>query len=297
MPKWLVYSSLSLVTWALWSLVSPIASRDLSGSMVQLLSSVGLLPVALVLLFSRRLREGANLRTGFLLALATGILAGTGNIFLYTALSAHGPVSLVFPITSMAPVVPVLAAPFLFHERLRAVQGLGAGLALLAIVLLNTAADPPVAAPAGDSPSWMLYSLLSLLAFGATFLTQKGATYFISDELSTVAYTGGFLLLDIVLIAADRSLTWNVPALAGWASVFIGVLMGIGSLTLFAAYRHGKASVVTPFSQLFPVITVVAAVPLFHERLTLPRGIGIVAALAAGVILSLEKSDRCTGRP
>ncbi|MGH8246686.1 MAG: EamA family transporter, partial [Gammaproteobacteria bacterium] len=62
-------------------------------------------------------------------------------------------------------------------------------------------------------------------------------------------------------------------------------------LTLFAAYRHGKASIVTPFSQLFPIITVLVAVPLYHETIDLLRGIGIVAALAAGVILSIEKTD------
>jgi drug/metabolite transporter (DMT)-like permease len=189
----------------------------------------------------------------------------------------------------MAPLVPVLAAPFLFHEKIRAVQAVGAGLALAAIVLLNTA--PASAGAVGQvAPwsSWMGYSLLSLFAFGITFLTQKGATYFISDELSTVAYTVGFILLDVVVLATDRSMTWNIPAQAGWASLFIGVLMGFGSLTLFAAYRYGKASIVTPFSQLFPIITVIAAVPLYEEPINLARGVGIVGALAAGIILTLE---------
>ena len=127
--------------------------------------------------------------------------------------------------------------------------------------------------------------------FGITFITQKGATYFISDELSTVAFTVGFVLLDLVLLPTDRSLSWNIPAKAGWVSVFIGILMGVGSLTLFAAYRYGKASIVTPLSQLYPIITVLVAVPLYHETIDLLRGIGVVAALGAGVILSIEKSD------
>jgi hypothetical protein len=71
MPKWLVYSTLSMFSWAIWSLVSPIASRGLSGSMIQVLSSMGLVPVALLLLFSPRLRKGADFGKGFLLALAT----------------------------------------------------------------------------------------------------------------------------------------------------------------------------------------------------------------------------------
>ncbi|MBI1895873.1 MAG: DMT family transporter [Acidobacteria bacterium] len=292
MPKWLVYSMASMLIWAIWSLVSPIASRELSGSMIQVLSSVGLIPFAFLLLFSKHLKEGTHFGKGLLLAMATGIMAGTGNILLYNALANHGPVSLVFPITSMAPLVPVLAAPFLFREKIRGIQALGVALALIAIVLLNTTSSPAGAAgPVRLFSAWMLYALLALLVFGATFLTQKGATYFISDELSTVAYAVAFVLLDVVLLATDQSLMWNIPATAGWVSVFIGVLMGGGSLTLFAAYRHGKASVVTPLSQLFPIITVLVAVPLYGERIDLLKGIGIAAALAAGLILGMERTE------
>jgi drug/metabolite transporter (DMT)-like permease len=292
MPKWLAYATVSMLIWALWSLLSPIASRDLSGAMVQILSSVGLIPFALLLLFSRNLKKYTHLSKGIILALATGLTAGWGNVLLYEALGAHGPVSLVFPIISMAPLIPVLSAPFLFKEKIRGLQAFGIGVALVAIVLLNT--TPASAGPDGGFnlfSKWMLYTLLSLVVFGITFLTQKGATYFISDELSTVIYTVGFVLLDFVLVLSDRTLSWNIPKTAGWVSVFIGVLMGVGSLTLFAAYRHGKASIVTPFSQLFPVITVIVAVPLFHESIDLLRGAGIVAALGAGVILSTEKAE------
>ena len=79
--------------------------------------------------------------------------------------------------------------------------------------------------------------------------------------------------------------------------MLIGILMGVGSLTLFAAYRHGKASVVTPYSQLFPIITVLAGVPLYGERLDLLRSAGVVAALAAGVILSVEKPEAAPVSP
>ena len=292
-PKWLVYASISMLIWAIWSLVSPSASRDLSGSMIQILSSVGLIPCALVLLFSKNLKNTTHLWKGLTLALATGVTAGLGNIMLYNALST-GPVSLIFPITSMAPLVPVLAAPLLFRERIRGIQALGIGVALIAIVLLNTVPSGATMPAFSFSATWKIYTLLALFIFGITFLTQKGATYFISDELSTVAYTVGFLLLDVVLLFTGSGLTWNIPARAGWISIFIGVLMGLGSLTLFAAYRHGKASIVTPFSQLFPIITVLCAVPLYHEPIDMLRGMGIVLALAAGVILSLEPADAGT---
>jgi len=292
MPKWLIYSTVSMLIWATWSLLSPIASRDLSGSMIQILSSVGLIPFAVPLLFSKNLKKGTHLGKGLLLALATGIGAGTGNIMLYNALGYNGPASLVFPISGMAPLVPVLAAPLLFKEKIRGIQVFGIGVALIAILLLNTSPSSPSEGLAVSLFSkWMLYTLLSLVIFGVTFITQKGATYFISDQLSVVGFTVGFILLDLVLLLTDSSLSWNIPVTAGWVSIFIGILMGGGSFTLFAAYRHGKASIVTPYSQLFPVITVLVAVPVYHETIDVLRGIGIVAALSAGVILSIEKTE------
>jgi len=291
-PKWLIYSTISMLIWAIWSLLSPLASQDLSGSMVQMLSSAGLVPFAVLLLFSKNLKKYNHLGKGVLLALATGVTAGLGNVMLYNALGSNGPASLVFPIISMAPLIPVLTAPFLFREKIRGLQAFGVVVALVAILLLNTTSFPSasVAAPRFFS-KWMLYTVLALVIFGITFLTQKGATYFISEELCTIVFAAGFLLLDVILIFTDHSLTWTIPTRAGWVSVFIGFLMGAGSLTLFIAYRYGKASIVTPFSQLFPIITVLVAVPLYHEHIDSLRGIGIVAALLAGVILSLEKTE------
>jgi uncharacterized membrane protein len=59
-------------------------------------------------------------------------------------------------------------------------------------------------------------------------------------------------------------------------------------LTLFAAYRDGKASIVTALYALYPAITVALAVPLFHEPMFLRKGIAIALALAAAVALSCE---------
>jgi drug/metabolite transporter (DMT)-like permease len=292
MQKWLIYSTVSMLIWAGWSLLSPIASSELPGATVQILSSVGLAPVALWLLFSKNLRRGAHLGKGIVLAVMTGFLAGAGNIMVYSALDHGGPVSMVFPISSLAPVVPIVLAPVLFRERIRGVQWFGIAVALAAIVLLNTTAGSPATVQSLSLFStWMVYALLSLVIFGITYLPQKGATYFISDELSTVAFAVGFVLLDIVLLLVDQSLTWSIPVKAGAVSIAIGVLMGVGSLTLFMAYRHGKASIVTPYVQLFPVISVLAAIPLYNERLDLWRGIGVVAAIGAGVVLSLEQQE------
>src|SRR5438876_11718180 len=114
-----------MLVWAIWSLLSPLASQDLSGSMVQMLSSAGLVPFALLLLFSKNLKKYNHLGKGVLLALATGVTAGAGNVLLYNALGSNGPASLVLPVTRLAPLIPVLLAPFLVKGDILGLQAVG----------------------------------------------------------------------------------------------------------------------------------------------------------------------------
>ena len=64
--------------------------------------------------------------------------------------------------------------------------------------------------------------------------------------------------------------------------------VGAGGLALFAAYRWGAASVVTPLTALYPLITVILAVVFLHEHLDLVKVVGIAVAMIAGVALGKE---------
>jgi uncharacterized membrane protein len=141
-------------------------------------------------------------------------------------------------------------------------------------------------------PIWMLYALLACTLWGFTGLTQKLSTNHISAELSFFAYSVAFVPIAGVILWLTP-LNWNMPA-KGWILAILGgTLNGFGVLTSFAAYRSGgKASVVTPLVALFPVVTVVLAIPLLHEHVGLREVMGIVMAVAAAAALSYENPSR-----
>jgi bacterial/archaeal transporter family protein len=116
---------------------------------------------------------------------------------------------------------------------------------------------------------------------------MKFATRHISDELSTIFYTVGFLLLAIVIVAAG-SVEWNVSMKNLGLGVLVGLLLNVSTLTLFVAYRWGKASVVTPFTALYPLITVLLAGLILKEHFDLAKVVAIGLALMAGLALSIE---------
>src|SRR5579863_1337822 len=135
---------------------------------------------------------------------------------------------------------------------------------------------------------WFLLASIALVFFGITGITQKLSTNSISFELSFVWFTAAFVAISIV-IAAAMTLDWRLsPALVALAALG-GLLNGLGALTSFAALeKGGKASVVIPIVNLYPLITIAGAWVFLGERLTLTQGWGIAFALISVVLLAQE---------
>ena len=137
-------------------------------------------------------------------------------------------------------------------------------------------------------PLWFWMSTVALVFFGITGVTQKLSTNRISFELSFVWFSAAFLLLALIISFTVR-LDWRLtPGLIALAALG-GLLNGLGALTSFAALeKGGKASVVIPIVNLYPLVTIAGAWMFLGERLTLTQGLGIVLALIAVVLLAQE---------
>jgi len=288
MPRWLSFSLITIALFGVWGFVSTVITKEVAPLTVQVLSTIGLLPVALVLGFSQNLRKGTNFGAGFALATLTGVLGGSGNVALYKALQIGGEGSVVVPLTGMYPLVTVILARLLLKERLNRIQTLGIGLALVAIYLFSPRESLGATVTWGSAFSaWMMYGLMALVLFGVACITMKFATRHISDELSTIFYTLGYVLLAIVIIATG-SVEWNVSMKNWGLGILIGLLMNGATLTLFVAYRWGKASIVTPLTALYPLVTVLLAGLILKEHFDVVKVVAICLALTAGLALSIE---------
>lgn len=137
--------------------------------------------------------------------------------------------------------------------------------------------------------TWLLLTLIALVFFGITGVTQKICTNNISFELS-------FVYFSIAMTAVSGAVPLSVPlewgALTTSQVALIasgGFLNGLGAYTSFAAFeRGGKASVVVPIINLYPLVTVVSARLFLKEALTVKQLVGLFVALVAVVLLSRE---------
>ena len=139
MPRWLVFSLLTIGCWGAWGAVSKLASNDIDANTNQVLFTLGLLPLIAVAVRSPSLSVGVGKvrRAGIGWAFLTGMLGGTGNIAFFRALVVGGQASVVVPVTALFPLVTVILALALLRERLGLSQKIGLALALIAIYFIS----------------------------------------------------------------------------------------------------------------------------------------------------------------
>jgi uncharacterized membrane protein len=298
---WLFFSFLAIALWGVWGALSKAASNAVpSPTDLQVISTLGVVPIALLLIASPNFsKRTGSLPLGILFGVLTGLCGSVGNLALFASLNKGGDASTVLPLSGVYPLVTVVLAVIILRERLNGVQLFGMVLALGALYLFNApqgAGAAPATGPAETAlpwwrtlvAPWMALALVSLVLYGVAGVTQKLATNNVSTELSTVCFALAFIPVALVTMWVQR-VNWHLSGRGWMLAVLTGVLISTGTLTLFAAYRTGKASVVTALTALYPALTVVLAVPLFHERMDVRKVAAIVLALAAGVALTYEK--------
>jgi len=122
-PIWLWYALLCIFWWGLWGFLSKIGSVAASPLQMQILFTLGMLPVALGMLVQMRGKLDRN-REGVTYGLLSGVATGVGTLGYYAALREQN-ASVVTPLTGVFPVLTVLLAFLFLGERLSGRQWLG----------------------------------------------------------------------------------------------------------------------------------------------------------------------------
>ena len=123
--------------------------------------------------------------------------------------------------------------------------------------------------------------------YGNDFL-QKLATGHAPSELTTVAFLLGFIPAGM-LIPAFGPFAWPLSGATWLLLVLLGLFYSLGNFALITAYGSGgRASVVTPMTSLYSLVTIPLAVLLLRERIAGREGVGIILALLAVIALSRE---------
>ena len=233
--------------------------------------------VALVIAIARR--EPVPAGPDLAWSIGAGVCGVVGMTSLYRGL-AVGRMGVVAPTAGvLGAVVPVLVG-FAIQGLPAAITVAGIVVALLAVVLVTRAPGHQANRRSG-------------VEFAVLAGTAIGGFNICIGHLSGAGQFGPLVVLRLVqlVILVGLIVLWRQPWRFGRADfpklAAIGVLDMTGNVAFITAAQVGALAVATILASLYPVVTVLLALTLLHERLTRSHLAGIALTVAAIAMITL----------
>lgn len=264
------------LSWGISDFIGGHASKRRSTLAVLALSRpVGLAVVGLVSV----LTPSTHFDGRTLLGMLSGPAAFAALYALYRAL-AIGPMGVVSPIAAVGAVVPVLWGNVI-GQSLAGLTYLGLGGTLVGVMLASASEGLDGQRPGRQVLVW---SFFCMVMFGICMILLAEAGRYHPVEAVVVSRA-----TEVVLILILGALSWNnlrenlrppfgvVP--------FAGVLDTSAMLLFAYAAGHGSLGVAAVLSSLYPVVTVLIARLVLHERLSRVQQTGAVLTLVCVAVV------------
>jgi drug/metabolite transporter (DMT)-like permease len=271
------------VSWGVSDFLGGLNTRTLAVATVlfftQAVGFVVLAPIALA-------RGMPDWQLATVVAAMGGSISGlVGIAALYRGM-AVGTVSIVAPISATGAAIPVLFG-LLRGERASLVQSAGIVLALVGIVLASlVTSDEASGKKHGRLATDAGYGLLAAVGFGGFFVLLHEASVQDVFWATTIQRLTGMCLLAVIV------LVMRSPVAIGWLRlsrlVIVGVLDATANVLYAFASTTGLVSLAAVLASLFPVMTVILARIVLHERLSRLQGTGVVCALAGVACIAMQ---------
>lgn len=272
----IVFGLTSAACWGAGDFCGGLATK--STQVYRVVISSQIISLILLLVLALATREPVLPAGSLVMAAVAGIFGAIGILALYRSL-AGGHMGVAAPVSAViAAIVPVIAGAFI--EGLPGWPRLmGFGLALAAVWLISRTDQSEV--------HWRDLGLPALagLCFGIFFVmigSAGGSTVW----WPLVAARVGSLTLLLCMTAILRQ-----PRLIEKSHLTLIVLVGVlevgGNACYILARQAGRLDVAAVLASLYPAVTVLLARLVLKERVGRTQSMGIVAALAAIILITM----------
>ena len=210
-------------------------------------------------------------------ALLAGIAGPLALVFFYRAL-AVGRMGIVAPISGvLGAAIPVVVGSLTLGLP-APIQIGGIGLAIVAVVLVTRSAEESAGGTRGIG-----LAILAGIGFGAFFVLLAQVSHGTAFWPLVFVRVAAGLVLGAILLATRTA--WR-PARAVMNLVLVAaVLDTAGNVFFLFASQQGRLDVAAVLSSLYPVVTILLAALLLHERIGRLQAAGIVAAIGAIIFI------------
>ena len=234
----------------------------------------------------RKKLSGALIRRNLALLLCSGAAMGANWIALFEAYR-YTTVAAATLCYYMAPILVILASPFVIGEKLTLKKALCAAAALAGMVFVSGAAEGGLGGARGA-----LLGLLAAALYAAVVLMNKRMQPMPALDRAVVQLlTAGVVVLPYALLTGGGAGTPDVRAVLLLAVVCI-VHTGLAYALYFGSVERLPAHTLALLSYIDPVVAVLLSALLLRERLTVFTVLGAVLILGAAVLCELPERKK-----
>lgn len=292
---WVPLSLLTVVLCGVSGIISKMVLREVPSSSLMMASFLIIMPTSFFLLLAYIWTVGIDDidLAAVLLGFATALMANLG-FFLYFDALERGPLTIVGSVTAAYPAIIIVLAIFLLGENLTLIQAFGVSGIVFGVVALTymhglsgvKSTCPPIA---------IALSVMAFLCWGAWGVMLKT----VLESIDVVLYIGlSCLVMPFLTFSYLRLKGKNIFGFGEFKHVFkasaasLPAILAIISieaeqLGFFSetfAVSSGPASLVFPVVASYPIVTIVLAFFLLHERISRKESL-LISLVLVGIIL------------
>jgi len=280
---WLPFSLATIMMYGLGQVFAKETRTNISSANLLMLLSGNILVMwaAYWLIFRE---PGSHDTSAWLQAAGAAALSGAAYVTYYESLK-RGKVSVVGTIAgAYAPWTVMLALVFL-GETMSLGEGIGVVLVVAGMLIFTYSTGNN-----GNKKTELLgiaFACCSLFFWGTSAALAKGAI----DEIGNTNFIGVYALVcptiwTVYWLTTERG-KFQLPKSNRWLLELSLLCFAGGGITLYLAIQHGNVSIVSPITNLYPVVTIAAAKMRLKEQLTLRQGIALAMLLMSIPLFSL----------
>ena len=282
---WIMFAFGSALFAGLTAILAKCGIRNTDSNVATALRTIVVLAFSWLMVFVTDAQSGMSsisVKTMVFLVLS-GVATGASWLCYFKALQL-GNVNKVTPIDKSSTVLTMLLAFVLLGEELtwmKAVAMVSIGIGTYMMIQKKQAEEKQ------EDKKWLLYAIGSAVFASLTSILGKIGISDINSNLGTAIRTIVVLVMAWIVVFATRKQhtikdidkkSWIFLVLSGFAT-------GGSWLCYYRALQTGPASVVVPIDKLSILVTIAFSYIVFHEKLTVKAGIGLVLIVAGTFLL------------
>lgn len=282
---WIAFAFGSAFFAGLTSILAKCGIKNTDSNVATALRTIVVLIFSWVMVFVVGAQDGINSLSGKVLIflVLSGLATGASWLCYFRALQI-GDVNKVTPIDKSSTILTMLIAFIFLKEEITplkfaAMLAIGVGTYLM---IQKKETDKKA-----NGNKWLIYAVGSAVFASLTSILGKIGIQDVNSNLGTAIRTIVVLIMAwVVVFVTGKQNTIKQIEKKSWLFLILsGITTGASWLCYYRALQTGPASIVVPIDKLSILITIAFSYVVFHEKLTLKSGGGLVLIVAGTLLL------------